>query len=668
MKKKNYLFLAFLFFAISTLIVFIIDTNKANKMDDYKQKKENVKKQKKVNNIKNEDSTNDNTKEDRKGKPYKIELIKNSDEYSNSITNDEQILPVKQYPETYTVYFDYNGGVEGIKSKDVTYKNKYGSLPIPIKEGYTFDGWYTNLDYNEKTTNTSKVTIKGNHTLYAKFNINDYLITYDYNYMKDNLYKNTSEKSFWNLDNFTIMTNDETFNLENVYKFTFDKNSTNLKYNEELKLEDGKTYTYSLYIKSNKEKNLSIGFENDLTNINVNDSWQRYTKTFKANDYEYKSFEFNLNNDDNFDNEDTLLIYDFSISEGNLNAKTESKRYGDELGELEIPIRDGYTFDGWYTDFTFKENISNNTLVDSFDKTYYAKWIPKLYTLNINPNKGVYKGDSTSKTYTQSYDTMIKLINPKASYKITYDLNNTNASNNKNEDIIDRPFKGLYTDEGKLYPKDTFIFNKDLSLTAQYDDNIEATLDSISKKDYICSWNTKEDGTGEKYDSNGKININDNITLYAKCDKILKFEKPINSGCITSEYGNRIHPIYGYNKFHSGIDMSGSDKNIYPISDGVVAASDYNSSMGNYIIIYHVLNGQKYTSSYYHLENRYVKKNDNVTSDTLIGKMGKTGLATGVHLHLTMHKGYLYDGDSDIVNPRDYLDFPTGLYNYWYNR
>ena len=41
----------------------------------------------------------------------------------------------------YTVTFDPNGGTVDQTSKSVKYGEKYGTLPIPTREGYTFKGW-----------------------------------------------------------------------------------------------------------------------------------------------------------------------------------------------------------------------------------------------------------------------------------------------------------------------------------------------------------------------------------------------------------------------------------------------------------------------------------------------------------------------------------------------
>lgn len=74
---------------------------------------------------------------------------------------------------TYTVNYELNGGtVNGAASVDgnsVTYGNAYGDLPAdPVKENYTFKGWYLNADgTGEAVTAETVVNTLSDHTLYA---------------------------------------------------------------------------------------------------------------------------------------------------------------------------------------------------------------------------------------------------------------------------------------------------------------------------------------------------------------------------------------------------------------------------------------------------------------------------------------------------------------------
>ena len=115
---------------------------------------------------------------------------------------------------------------------------------------------------------------------------------------------------------------------------------------------------------------------------------------------------------------------------------------------------------------------------------------------------------------------------------------------------------------------------------------------------------------------------------------------------ITSHFGYRIHPIRKTRHLHNGVDIAGvSSKNIFAIQGGTVIQaqpSGYNGGCGKNIKIDH---GNGYVSWYMHLSKVGVKKGDHVEKGQVIGIMGRTGSATGIHLHLTVHK------NGELINP-----------------
>lgn len=57
--------------------------------------------------------------------------------------------------------------------------------------------------------------------------------------------------------------------------------------------------------------------------------------------------------------------------------------------DLKTPTRDNYTFAGWYTDSQLNNRFDSEVLIQAYgDKTFYAKWSPKTYTLTLNPTGG----------------------------------------------------------------------------------------------------------------------------------------------------------------------------------------------------------------------------------------------------------------------------------------
>ena len=114
---------------------------------------------------------------------------------------------------------------------------------------------------------------------------------------------------------------------------------------------------------------------------------------------------------------------------------------------------------------------------------------------------------------------------------------------------------------------------------------------------------------------------------------------PASCSSISSSFGWR------WGVFHAGTDINGCGygSNIFAAQSGTVVQSSYKYDNGQYIIIDHH-NG--FYSLYAHLCNgcRYVKNGDYVEKGQVIGGMGQTGFATGVHLHFAIWRGYPYYG------------------------
>ena len=116
---------------------------------------------------------------------------------------------------------------------------------------------------------------------------------------------------------------------------------------------------------------------------------------------------------------------------------------------------------------------------------------------------------------------------------------------------------------------------------------------------------------------------------------------------ISDDYGNRIHPTLGVEKFHNGIDLAAPNGSpILAAYDGEVVAAAYSSSMGNYVMIDH---GDSLYTIYMHASALYVSKGDAVTKGQQIAAVGSTGRSTGPHLHFGVRKNGGY------VSPWGYL-------------
>ena len=113
--------------------------------------------------------------------------------------------------------------------------------------------------------------------------------------------------------------------------------------------------------------------------------------------------------------------------------------------------------------------------------------------------------------------------------------------------------------------------------------------------------------------------------------------RPVN-GYVTSPYGYRRHPIYGYRSLHDGIDYAAScGTPIYAPADGKVISTYFQSAWGKRMILDHgYQRGAGVATIFNHLSGYAVEQGDRVRRGQVIGYAGTTGWSTGCHLHFTV--------------------------------
>lgn len=116
---------------------------------------------------------------------------------------------------------------------------------------------------------------------------------------------------------------------------------------------------------------------------------------------------------------------------------------------------------------------------------------------------------------------------------------------------------------------------------------------------------------------------------------------------ISSPFGNRIHPIFGSKKMHTGIDIAAPmGATIVAATDGVVQHSGGLGGYGNAVIIDH---GDGISTLYAHNSSLSVSVGQSVKRGQVIAKAGSTGYSTGPHLHFEVRKNGSY------INPVPWL-------------
>ncbi|EIP8071664.1 peptidoglycan DD-metalloendopeptidase family protein [Enterococcus faecalis] len=131
-----------------------------------------------------------------------------------------------------------------------------------------------------------------------------------------------------------------------------------------------------------------------------------------------------------------------------------------------------------------------------------------------------------------------------------------------------------------------------------------------------------------------------------------KWVNPVRSSYTITQEWDEIG--WGTNVIHGGIDIAsmpaGSMPPVYVARSGTVETVTYDGTGGNYVVIKH---DDGYWTYYGHLDSVDLSVGDKVTTNSRVGIMGATGLASGVHLHFEVWKGAQWQR----INPRDVINF-----------
>ncbi len=116
---------------------------------------------------------------------------------------------------------------------------------------------------------------------------------------------------------------------------------------------------------------------------------------------------------------------------------------------------------------------------------------------------------------------------------------------------------------------------------------------------------------------------------------------------LSSTFGWRTHPIFGYERFHGGLDFAADyGSPIYAAQTGLVIFAGWYGGYGNTVILDH---GNGITTLYGHTDLIYVQEGESVNQGDPMATTGSTGLSTGPHLHFEVRE------NGTPVDPMDYL-------------
>ncbi len=401
---------------------------------------------------------------------------------------EEEVIPKPAAKITYQL----SGGTNNAANPSEVPLGTTVTLKDPTRKGFTFKGWYTDPEMTKAVT---KITVKADTTVYAKWKAHQYKVTFDGN--------GASSGSMNALDMKYGSSKELTANAfkRTGYKFT----GWNTK-------KDGSGKSYA-----NKEsvKNLT---DKDGGTVKLYAQWKivSYSVSFDGN----------------------------GATSGSMKAL--DMKYGTAKALTANAFkRTGYKFAGWNTKkdgsgtaYKNKESVKNLTTKDGDTVKLYAQWKGISYTVTFDGN-GASSG--SMKSLDMKYGSSKKLTAnafKRTGYKFAGWNTKKDGSGTAYKDKAS--VKNLTSKDGgtvKLYAQwkaisYSIVFNGNgatsgsmKALDMKYGSSKELPANAFKRKGYkFAGWNTKKDGSGKSYaDKESVKNLvkkdGETITLYAQWKK-----------------------------------------------------------------------------------------------------------------------------------------------------
>lgn len=311
-----------------------------------------------------------------------VARVRDSGNANNTVT--ASALTLTDFTTTYQVkhYLMKTDGQTYELNKTETLKANINASVTPKLMSYT--------GFTAPSTQTVTVKKGGATVVSYYYKRNQYQVNLNVNYMTNNLMTKAYDVNYWvpfQTTSYKISTvSNSNANLGKEFRFTIstDRNVSN-GYGGAYATPDvgpltlGKTYTYSLVIKTSRAFKMQVGSEQQVMvpTVDVGTSWKKITNTFVASerddgrDYHAYIIYFDAHADLSKGalNNDIFYVHSVELAEGTgPKVISETKYYGQSLSNP--PARSGYTFLGWYTDPVSGSKV---TTVQA-NQTYYAHW------------------------------------------------------------------------------------------------------------------------------------------------------------------------------------------------------------------------------------------------------------------------------------------------------
>ncbi len=412
-------------------------------------------------------------------------------------TNADVTLYAVWSANTYTVSFDSNCDVSSPSDISVRYDSTYASLPSISRTGYTFNGWYTSAIGGTMINYNDTVKITKDITLYAHWSANTYTVSFDSNgadaeiddgkYIYDSVYGTlpTISREGYTFDGwYTAKTGGTKINSSDVMKIPYDTTFyavwSPIVYTVTLDYGTGKTETkkvtfdseYGTLPEPTREGYIFTGW---YTQKNGDMRVTSSTILKTANNHTlYASWVAEI----------ATAILDFKG--GTCSVSFAQITYGEAFGALPTPVKEGYNFDGWYTENgTQITEKTVSTYTDAF--TLYAKWSKAEYSITFNAGEGTCDTANKKVNYAEIVGTLPTPVKENSEFLGWYDSEGTEITEtsiytySKNVSL-----NAKYAEKQSGYAK--FVAGGEVVATVSFSDLPNSKPAVPEKKGYNGAW------------------------------------------------------------------------------------------------------------------------------------------------------------------------------------
>lgn len=262
--------------------------------------------------------------------------------------------------------------------------------PIPEKSGFVFTGWKVAAGAGVIFSEPQPLTAFDNDSYYASWCEEKDYSPFEIQLTSDNALTKGEENgktvTVKLSHGYFIKNHDDLLNTEN-WKLTGTDDVTI----EKIEFIDNKTVSITLSGSSKElytDSNVSVEFKNELITFESEDSDGNYVSEEKKVQLDadgvksawYKTNSITFNKQSRPSRGGGLVSSNsFSVrfnTNGGNTVPTQSVKRGETIKTVETPVRDGFIFDGWYTDKELTERFDADTKITS-SITLYAKWTEK---------------------------------------------------------------------------------------------------------------------------------------------------------------------------------------------------------------------------------------------------------------------------------------------------